>query len=93
MIRVLSIAAALAVALALPAFAETATKTPAGATKPARCRRTLHRGASSHPLVRLGYTDVSVLTKDENGVWRGTATKDGKQLNVAVDVKGAVANN
>jgi hypothetical protein len=37
----------------------------------------------------LGYTNVSGLTKDENGVWHGSATKDGKTLTVAVDVKGA----
>lgn len=92
MIRVLSIAAALA--LALPAFAETATKTPAGATEagPAAHALFTEEQARTH-LLRLGYTEVSVLTKDENGVWRGTATKDGKQLNVGVDVKGAVANN
>ena len=94
MIRVLSIAAALAAALALPAFAETATKTPAGATEAGPAARALftEEQARTH-LLRLGYADVSVLTKDENGVWHGTATKDGKQLNVAVDVKGAVASN
>jgi putative membrane protein len=94
MSRVLSIATALAVAIALPAFAETATKTPAGATEAGPAARTLftEEQARTH-LVRLGYADVSVLTKNENGVWHGTATKNGKQLNVAVDVKGAVANN
>ena len=44
-------------------------------------------------LTHLGYTNVSELAKDENGVWRGSATKDGKTLSVAVDVKGTVANN
>ena len=93
MIRVLSIAAALAVALALPAFAETATKTPAGATEAPAARALFTEEQARTHLLRLGYADVSVLTKDENGVWHGTATKDGKQLNVAVDVKGAVVNN
>jgi hypothetical protein len=32
---------------------------------------------------------VSGLTKDENGVWHGSATKDGNTRTVAVDVKGA----
>ena len=41
-------------------------------------------------LLRLGYAEVSGLTKDENGVWHGTASKDGQQRNVAVDVKGGV---
>jgi putative membrane protein len=42
-------------------------------------------------LSHLGYTGISNLTKDENGVWRGSATKDGNTRTVAVDVKGAVA--
>lgn len=37
-----------------------------------------------------GFTDVSGLTKDKDGVWRGTATKDGKQVHVALDYQGNV---
>jgi putative membrane protein len=38
-----------------------------------------------------GYTNISGLTKDASGVWRGTATRDGKNQQVAVDYQGNVA--
>jgi hypothetical protein len=40
-----------------------------------------------------GYSDVSTLTKDDKGIWRGTASKDGKSVKVAVDYKGNVVSN
>lgn len=38
-----------------------------------------------------GYASVSALTQDANGLWKGTATKDGKSTAVSVDYKGAVS--
>jgi hypothetical protein len=37
-----------------------------------------------------GYTHVAKLRKDENGVWRGTAMKDGQSGPVSVDYQGNV---
>jgi hypothetical protein len=37
-----------------------------------------------------GYTNVSALTQDASGIWKGKATKAGKETAVAVDYKGAV---
>jgi len=37
-----------------------------------------------------GFTSVSSLVKDGDGVWRGSAMKDGKAVKVAVDYKGNV---
>lgn len=37
-----------------------------------------------------GYADVSKLTKDDQGIWRGQATKGGKNTSVALDYKGNV---
>jgi hypothetical protein len=37
-----------------------------------------------------GYTNVSGLTKDQNGIWRGTAMKDGKSGPISVDYQGNV---
>lgn len=37
-----------------------------------------------------GFSDVSQLTKDEQGIWRGQANKDGKKTSVALDYKGNV---
>lgn len=40
-----------------------------------------------------GYTDVSRLRKDANGVWRGSAVKDGITVNVTLDPNGEVTAN
>lgn len=37
-----------------------------------------------------GYTHVANLKKDKDGVWRGTATKDGKSGPISVDYQGNV---
>ncbi|MCA0032157.1 DUF4142 domain-containing protein [Mesorhizobium sp. B263B2A] len=37
-----------------------------------------------------GYTDVSSLAKDSQGIWRGQAKKDGKSTSVALDYQGNV---
>jgi hypothetical protein len=37
-----------------------------------------------------GYSNVSKLKKDKNGVWRGTATKDGQAGPISVDYQGNV---
>ena len=41
-------------------------------------------------IAKAGYADVSKLAKNRNGVWQGTATKDGAKVNVALDYKGNV---
>ena len=41
-------------------------------------------------LMQMGYTNVSELMKDAQGKWVGSATKDGKTVPVAVDVKAGV---
>ena len=91
MIRTIAIAAALATSFAaLPALAETPAPTSAAAESGMAAKGNLftEKQARAH-LLHLGYTNVSGLTKDENGVWHGSATKDGNTRTVAVDVKGA----
>lgn len=41
-------------------------------------------------LTEAGYSDVGMLTLDANGVWRGTATKNGAAVNVGLDFKGNI---
>jgi hypothetical protein len=43
-------------------------------------------------LAKQGYTDISALKQDDKSIWRGTATKDGKSGNVAVDYQGNVVS-
>jgi hypothetical protein len=37
-----------------------------------------------------GYSGVSDLKKDDDGIWRGRATQQGKQVEIAIDYKGNV---
>ena len=39
-----------------------------------------------------GYTDVSTLMNDSQGIWRGTATKGQTKVHVSVDFKGHVVD-
>lgn len=41
-------------------------------------------------LLRHGYSQVSGLHKDSQGVWHGTAMKDGQPAHVALDYQGRV---
>jgi hypothetical protein len=41
-------------------------------------------------IVAAGMATPGGLVKDDKGIWRGTAMKDGKSVNVAVDFKGNV---
>lgn len=42
-------------------------------------------------IEKAGYQNVSALTKSADGLWTGTAQKDGKSVQVSVDFKGAVS--
>jgi putative membrane protein len=41
-------------------------------------------------IQEAGFTDVTALTKDDQGIWRGQAVKDGKSTAVALDFQGNV---
>jgi hypothetical protein len=41
-------------------------------------------------VMAAGMTAPSTMTKDEKGIWRGTATQGDKSMSVAVDYKGNV---
>lgn len=38
-----------------------------------------------------GFSDVSALHKDDQGIWRGRAMRNGKQVGVAMDFRGNVS--
>jgi hypothetical protein len=44
-------------------------------------------------LERNGFSQVSRLTKDGDGIWRGSASKNGAEAHVAVDFKGNISMN
>ena len=37
-----------------------------------------------------GYSEVTDLKKDQDGIWRGRANQQGKQVEIAIDYKGNV---
>ncbi len=47
-------------------------------------------GQAKDRVVAQGLANVSALKKDDDGVWRGTASQDGKNVQIAVDFKSNV---
>ena len=90
--------AILAATLATGAFAQSSTShnpavkdaTVHTTTVAAKGRNSFTEGQAQGRIAKAGYTGVSKLAKDANGVWRGTATKGGAKVNVALDYKGNV---
>ena len=62
--------------------------TPANATTPAHGANSFTRGEVSRRLAARGFSHVTDLKKDSNGVWRGQAMHDGAATAVWVDYKG-----
>lgn len=89
------LAALVLAAFSAPAYAEEA-KTPAVAgdqtnsAAPVAGKNSFTEGQARDRIVDAGYTDVSALVKDGEGIWRGKATKGGSVLDVAVDFQGNV---
>lgn len=44
-------------------------------------------------IAQAGYSAITGLTKADDGVWRGKATKDGAMVDVAIDYKGTVSSH
>lgn len=94
------IAAALLSALSLHAQAQTADpegETPAvatpdsnNATAPVEGANSFTESQAQERIAAAGYTSVSALKLDEQGVWRGMATKDGQSVSVGLDYQGNI---
>jgi hypothetical protein len=58
---------------------------------PATGANSFTRAEARRRIAKHGFTDVTLNnTKDDHGVWRGTAKKDGQQVSVWLDYKGDV---
>ena len=97
--RTIITAAALAATSATGAWAQTAAgshnpalKNPAPhrTSVAAKGRNSFTQAQARARIAKAGYTGVSGLVKDANGVWQGTATKGGAKANVSLDYKGDV---
>jgi hypothetical protein len=57
---------------------------------PVRGANSFTRAEARKQIEAKGYTNVAGLTKDKDGVWRGTAQKNGATGPVSVDYQGNV---
>jgi opacity protein-like surface antigen len=60
------------------------------ATAPVAVRNSFTEGEAKSRIEKSGFSNISNLKKDDNGVWRGRATKDGKTVDVSLDYQGNV---
>ena len=97
--RIQIIVAALATTFATAAFAQADTgshnpvvKNPTVHTTAmaAKGRNSFTEAQAQGRITKNGFTSVSKLVKNDNGVWQGTAMKAGARVNVALDYKGNV---
>lgn len=97
--------ATLASLFAVSAHAQTTPPAPAApgptiATPPARSApdagaplpgaNSFTESQAKSRIEQLGYTNVTGLAKDSEGVWRGTAMKDGRSQPFAIDFRGNI---
>ncbi|RYG60601.1 MAG: PepSY domain-containing protein [Alphaproteobacteria bacterium] len=57
---------------------------------PAAGRNSFTQAQATSKLQEQGYTGISGLKTDKDGIWRGTATKNKMKHSVAVDYQGNV---
>ncbi|MBN9138273.1 MAG: DUF4142 domain-containing protein [Phyllobacterium sp.] len=70
-----------------PAASSSDTSNPAA---PVPGANSFTEAQAKSAIERAGYADVSALAKDDEGIWRGTASKDGKSAPIALDYQGNV---
>jgi hypothetical protein len=70
-----------------PAVTTSTTPTPEA---PAAGKNSFTMAQAKSRIEKAGYTGVSDLPKDKDGVWRGTASKGGTSMNVSLDYQGNV---
>jgi hypothetical protein len=57
---------------------------------PVKGRNSFTEGEAKSRIEKAGFANVSGLKKDDSGVWRGTAVKDGRSVDVSLDYQGNV---
>ena len=90
-------AALLAASTAIADPAQSGPQNPAIKTDSGNNSDAPVKGANSYTeseaksrIEAMGYSHVSGLKKDGNGVWRAKATKDGQSMQVSLDYQGNV---
>jgi hypothetical protein len=57
---------------------------------PVKGANSFTEGEAKSRIEKMGFANVSELKKDDDGVWRGHAMKNGKRVGVALDYQGNV---
>jgi len=69
------------------------TTTGTNAPQPARGANSFTQGEARRRIERAGFQNVASLRKDDGGVWRGTASKNGQSGAVWLDYKGNIGQD
>jgi opacity protein-like surface antigen len=90
--RLVTLLAALAVSTSAAVAQTPAVKSPSttNPAAPVPGSNSFTEGQAKSKIEAAGYTEVSGLKKDDNGVWVGSATQGGKKINVKLDFQGNV---
>jgi opacity protein-like surface antigen len=103
--RIILTAAAAITLVAGSALAQTMPAKPSAATPavsspnatnpqaPVPGANSFTEGQAKSRIEAKGYSNVSGLQKDSNGIWRGKAMKDGKSVDLSLDFQGNVVTN
>ena len=70
--------------------AVTTPNSPNNPGAPAAGANSFTEGQAKSRLEDNGFSNISGLTKDPNGVWRGKGSKGGKTVDVSVDYQGNI---
>jgi hypothetical protein len=70
--------------------AVTAPNSPPNPGAPVSGANSFTEGQAKSRIEANGYANVSELRKDDQGVWRGKAMKDGNSVNVSIDFQGNI---
>ena len=90
--RLVTLLAALAISTTAAVAQTPAVKSPSAnnPAAPVPGANSFTEGQAKSRIEGAGYTDVSGLRKDDNGVWTGSAKKGGQSVTVKVDFQGNV---
>ncbi|QND54518.1 PepSY domain-containing protein (plasmid) [Phyllobacterium sp. 628] len=72
-----------------PAVATPDTKNPAA---PVAGANSFTESQAKERIEGKGYSDITALMKGEDGIWSGSAKKDGKPVNVKLDYQGNITD-
>ena len=59
-------------------------------SQPVKGANSFTEGEAKSRIEKRGFTNVTGLKKDDHGVWRGRASKDGATVDVSLDYQGNV---